>query len=329
MNNKYLAFLILAFILTACSQQQQGAAGGSLRITTNALPNWESGKPSTFAISVTGGTPPYAYSIIGALPEGFNLGPAGVIGGSATLPSGLSTRTYPGFTIAVTDSAGNRAQQPLAITVVEPSIEINTLTAHCTVNQNCDELIATAEGGNPPYSFQSDTFREGAPPMGMIVDINGHIKGTTRRAGQYVVGVCAKDTNGNSKCGHATIIVEEASGLEGTWKGGYSETEHGPCDNKNEGTLTWIVTSSGDTFSGTVEDDGTTISSSCENSELGSYQSPGTVSGTISNGKMEGTMDFGFKIQFSGTISGNEISCTYNGGDSEYTYTGTFTLEKQ
>src|SRR3989338_10515108 len=80
------------------------------------------------------------------------------------------------------------------------------------VNQQCDiNLIAQVTGGTPPYHFQSDTFRNGAPPMVMIVDVNGVLTGTPSKAGQYAFGVCVVDVVSVSKCGQTQVFVEEES----------------------------------------------------------------------------------------------------------------------
>ena len=136
-----------------------------------------------------------------------------------------------------------------------------------------------------------------------------------------------------------------------TWSGSYSETGYipgfespeysvPPCTLTNIGTLTWIVTLSGNSFSGTVEDHVTNIASTCEGGVgEGTAVFTGTVTGTIAIDKISGTMNtadatVGFVLPFSGTISENTITATYSGRDTlpeppHTTYTGTFTLTKQ
>jgi len=77
----------------------------------------------------------------------------------------------------------------------------------CTVDEKCKIKIATVNGGSPPYTFQSDTFVNGAPPMGMIVDLDGYLTGTPSREGTYNVGVCVVDGVGKSDCNQVTVIV--------------------------------------------------------------------------------------------------------------------------
>jgi hypothetical protein len=331
---KYIfALLVLSFMLTACAQTATNNNG--LQIKTKVLPNWESGKRATYKVEVAGGVPPYQFRIDGSLPEGFALGPDGTIGESGVLPPGTSRYTYPPFSLVVTDSKGNTARQQLAITIVEPSIKINTQEARCTVNVKCDEPIATAEGGDAPYTFQSDSFAEGAPPMGMIVDVNGHILGTSRTAGNYNVGVCAKDLNGDSKCGKATVVVQLPA--EETWTGPYSETETiRDCTNKNKGTLKWVIEFNKDSFTGTVEDTGTSATCGGENSD---YSFEGTVTGTISGNEVTGVMEFSdqettSEFTFTGSKEGDTITATYTGSSDMGNgvtddYSGSFTLSKE
>ena len=67
--------------------------------------------------------------------------------------------------------------------------------------------LVVAAGGQPPYSFSSDTFANGAPPMGTIVDLNGQLTGTPAKAGEYDVGVCVQDMARTSKCTQVHVTV--------------------------------------------------------------------------------------------------------------------------
>ncbi|MEK6886949.1 MAG: hypothetical protein AABW88_03885 [Nanoarchaeota archaeon] len=331
-------FLVIAFLLISCTQQQV-KTDGSLQINTKELPNWLSGGTATFKILVTGGTPPYAFSLSGNLPNGFNLGPDGTIGGGGSLPAGTSKKTFPPFILVVTDSKGDKAEKSFAVTIIGPSISIHTQLATCIVKQKCDELIATAEKGNPPYSFQSDSFAEGAPPMGMIVDVNGHILGTASKEGDYSVGVCVKDTNGNSKCGHAQVKVQAGAAVEGDWNGPYGGIEiSGPCTTSNDGMFTFSLTETEESFSGSLIDEGNSVSRT-EQCSGGSYRLSGKISGTISGNTLNGIMTesgsgMSYKSPFTATLDGDTMVGSYSGtgkfsdgGSSEVS--GNFNLKKQ
>lgn len=75
-------------------------------------------------------------------------------------------------------------------------------------------MIASISGGSSPYYYQSDTFANGAPPFGMIVDLNGNLTGTPTDSGQYTFGVCATDLSGQitSPCPTTTITVAPSAG---------------------------------------------------------------------------------------------------------------------
>lgn len=73
-------------------------------------------------------------------------------------------------------------------------------------------VISTpTSGGTAPYHYQSDSFATGAPPMGMIVDLNGNLTGTPSVTGTYTFGVCAVDLVGAQSCKTTSIVVNPAS----------------------------------------------------------------------------------------------------------------------
>ncbi|MFH0949068.1 MAG: hypothetical protein V1802_01120 [Candidatus Aenigmatarchaeota archaeon] len=77
----------------------------------------------------------------------------------------------------------------------------------CTVDDPCAVQVADAFGGTEPYTFQSDSFATGAPPMGMTIGMDGYLSGTPSLEGNYNFGVCVKDATSTSKCTQTTVIV--------------------------------------------------------------------------------------------------------------------------
>ena len=343
--------LMLALLLNACQPvapevKQDSSANTALQINTKELPIWKAPGAATYKLDVTGGVPPYSFSLApgSQFPQGFNLGPDGTIGGLARLPEGTSKSESPPFTIMVKDSAGNEAQASFTIRLVEENtVQIITTPATCLLNKDCDDQIATASGGNPPYSFQSDSFLEGAPPLGTSVDINGHLTGRPSKEGEYVVGVCVKDIIGNQRCGKATVTVEKGIKLAGTWSGHYGETETSEyCSTSNSGQLTFSITESDGTFSGTADDTGVSSTSSTNGDascEGGSYHLSGTVSGTIVGDTLTGTMhvsnaDLSYELPFTATLTENTMTGSYSGtgsfeGGSSHVSAGSFKLDKK
>jgi hypothetical protein len=84
----------------------------ALQITPGGLPNGQVGVPFQTAITGNGGVTPYTRSVMGALPAGLSLNASsGAIAGTPT-QAGTSA-----FTIVLTDSAGQKAQESSSITI--------------------------------------------------------------------------------------------------------------------------------------------------------------------------------------------------------------------
>jgi len=92
-----------------------GGGPGPLSVTTTSLPNGTVGSAYSQSVIGSGGTPPYAWSLVqgqGTLPPGLSLSAAGAITGTPT-----TAGTY-NFTVKVTDNAAVTAQKALSIIVV-------------------------------------------------------------------------------------------------------------------------------------------------------------------------------------------------------------------
>lgn len=82
------------------------------------------------------------------------------------------------------------------------------------------DQAATASGGSPPYTFYGDTLANGAPPLGMGIEVNGWLTGTpsstytTDRS--FPFGVCVRDVGGNSLCRQTSVRVLGAPQQTGT-----------------------------------------------------------------------------------------------------------------
>lgn len=85
-------------------------------ITTTSVPAGTSGTAYTAALTATGGTIPYAWSVSsGSLPAGLTLSASGTISGTST-SSGTSS-----FTVQVTDANAKTATQALSLIINAPS----------------------------------------------------------------------------------------------------------------------------------------------------------------------------------------------------------------
>jgi hypothetical protein len=151
-------------------------------------------------------------------------------------------------------------------------------TGRCTVNKACTVRIAQASGGQSPYTFQSDSFATGAPPMGMIVSMDGSLTGTPSKEGNYNFGICVKDATSTSKCTTTSVTVastETASGVT------FTVTEPEISDEPNEEpqhvTQTATTTETPATYSGSLH---ATASTACDYSDSG-WSQPHKSAATI------------------------------------------------
>lgn len=185
----------------------------TLRVVTNELPAAISGQEYQATIVTTGGRGARFCNLRpgSSLPTGYAIVPDTCIisGRGAILSSGTTRTISPPFTITVTDSAvpPATANVTLTITTYVPEPVIAMIPAICVALVPCNVLVATASGGTPPYQFVSSQFAGGLPPLGMIVDINGRLTGTTRQQGIFTFGVCAVDTVAQQSCQTTTVTV--------------------------------------------------------------------------------------------------------------------------
>ncbi len=204
----FFAVVVVIFAAYQISQSKNAApsqAGG--------LPSWISGKQGTIILGAQGGAAPFSCALKAGstLPPWLTLSPDCNLTGKAPILAAGSTRSVlPSFIVSVTDSANPPRTQDVSMTIqiVESAPQLIPIANNqCTVNQFCTVQVATAQGGVPPYSFYPDTFREGFPPLGMILDSNGVLTGTPRKIGTYNFGACVKDTVSASTCGKTSVEV--------------------------------------------------------------------------------------------------------------------------
>ena len=118
-----------------------------LLITTVALPDATVGTAYNRAITATGGTGPYTFSIsAGSLPAGLSISAAGSITGTATVTASNQT-----FTVRVADSSNPQLTdtQVLAIVVIGGSLGRNDSTATATALGNGTFAASISPSGNP------------------------------------------------------------------------------------------------------------------------------------------------------------------------------------
>lgn len=216
----FLAGVVLVVILSACttrptpSPSVPGPSTPGTPPSPTTLPSWVSGQPGTATLEAPGGTGPFRCSLKpgSSLPAGFALTPNCQLSGQApALAPGSTKSVAPPFIVTVTDSSNppRTVDLVLSIPVVESAPRLTPVTTgRCTTGKYCYVEVARAEGGTWPYSFKSSTFREGTPPLGMSVDLNGGLSGTPSRKGVYNFEVCVVDNVGASDCKPTSVTVD-------------------------------------------------------------------------------------------------------------------------
>ena len=205
---------------------------GTLYTTTTALPAWVYGVSGSVQISVSGGIEPYSCPLASGLPAGLTLNADCTLSG--TIPGVSPTTIFPPFTVTVEDSAGSPASIDiqLYVTVVGAGPTVTPVTSgECTAGTSCNAQVATATGGSPGHYFTSDTFRNGAPPMGLVIGIDGYLTGTAPDTeGIFAFGVCVVDSIGAFDCNttSVTIMLPGVEQFDGPYTGTYSGTAFCP-----------------------------------------------------------------------------------------------------
>jgi hypothetical protein len=161
----------------------------SISMTCSATNTGEVGVPfSSGPITVTGGVPPYTFSIVGTLPAGLTLNTStGAVTGTPTASGS--------FSIKVTDSLGGTATG--CVITITPPISVTcsaTNTGEVGVPFNSGPITVT--GGVAPYTF---SIGSGTLPAGLTLNTStGAVTGTPTASGTF------------------TIIVTDSLGATGT-----------------------------------------------------------------------------------------------------------------
>lgn len=163
------------------------------------------GTAYTPTLSTSGGAAPYSYQVIGTLPPGLSLSPAGVFGGTPT-----AANTY-SFSVRVTDSStgdgpsSKDTAYTLVVNAPQLAFALSSLPQSSTATDYTQRLQVS--GGAAPYRF---AVSAGALPTGLTLDNDGTFSGTPRGAGSYGFTVTVTDANGFTASQAYTLQVVEA-----------------------------------------------------------------------------------------------------------------------
>jgi large repetitive protein len=158
------------------------------------LPSGTVGSDYVAAMTASGGTAPYAFSVTcGALPPGIAMTPAGVLSGVPTTV-GIFT-----FTITATDATGAKGCRTYTITIdlpIPPVIMIEPASLAGGVVGTFYSETLTASGGTAPYTF---IVPPASLPPGLTRTFTGtsiEISGTPTKDGTFPIPIRATDANG-------------------------------------------------------------------------------------------------------------------------------------
>ena len=184
---------------------------GTVQITVNPLPAISttsppgaatSGSAYTYTLAATGGTSPFTWSVITALPAGLSLAPStGVISGTPT----QSTASNSSYTFKVTDATGASETQAFSIAVsAPPSLAVTTATLPGATVGTAYAANLSRSGGVGPY-----TWALVSGPSWLSVSSSGALSGTpTTNSGSPVsVTVSVTDSETPNK------VTANSSGL--------------------------------------------------------------------------------------------------------------------
>lgn len=166
-------------------------AAPNLTLGPHALPpaNAEANYAQTFAAA--GGTGPYTYALVGALPEGLSLSPGGELSGTA-----LAAGTFP-ITVRATDSSGGSGPystaQDYTLTVAAPTIALTPASLPGGRVGQAYAAALSATGGVAPYAY---ALRSGTLPPGLALTPAGALSGTPSADGSFAFSLEARDAHG-------------------------------------------------------------------------------------------------------------------------------------
>lgn len=172
-----------------------------LNFAFNNLPIATVGQQFSFTPSATGGTGPYTYAVVGALPSGFTISPTGVITGS---PAQIGTFF---IQLRATDISGRTVEStfPLTVNAVGLRITTNALSP-IFLTQAFNQTLATSGAtGAVTFNVQSGTL-----PIGVTLSTAGVLSGTPTVPGTYNFTIRAVDASGASTTSTYTVNVTSA-----------------------------------------------------------------------------------------------------------------------
>jgi hypothetical protein len=177
-----------------------------LAITTSTLPSAKIASAYSSSLQASGGTKPYAWSNVSALPAGLKLSAAGVLSGTPTTSGNFSV----GVAVKDAGSPAQTASATLKIAVGAGSSPLTITTATLTNAILGQAYGATlkATGGTAPYKW---SISSGLLPSGLsLTALTGIISGTPAATGSASFMATVSDASSPVQTQSAKISVAVA-----------------------------------------------------------------------------------------------------------------------
>lgn len=181
-------------------------AGGALQIITSSLSNATVGTAYSSTLQATGGTPPYTWNKVSAVPNtllAWTVTPGGV---AQATPQAAETTS---LVVQVNDSAGGTAQATLPVqSVATGALSIVTASLPNATNGGAYAVQLIAQGGVPPYSWTKSSTTGSAV---ITLDPNGNLHCVPSATGANTFTVtCTDSSNAAVTSPTLTLTVDSA-----------------------------------------------------------------------------------------------------------------------
>jgi hypothetical protein len=171
-----------------------------LAIVQAPLPDAHTGMAYQGSLQVSGGQPPYAWTVTsGSLPVGMSLGSTGALNGAP-----VAAGTFV-FGVTVSDGVSSTASASFSLRVVTLlPLMINTTTLPAASLGSRYQAYLQATGGAPPFNWVT---RTGSLPPGITLAGGGLLAGTPTVAGSYTFIVEVQGSFGQNASRLMTLVV--------------------------------------------------------------------------------------------------------------------------
>ncbi len=177
------------------------AVAAQLTIQTSSLPDGVVWTPYSQALTATGGTAPYTWSIsAGQLPNCLTISTAGTISGTPCAAASF------GFTARVTDSLAAIATKALSIRITQPLMIQNLELSPGIVKIPYAGTTLAGAGGTGPYTFTQLSVTD-APGISFSA-ATGTLSGTPTAVGSYTYTFRATDSLSATADRTYTLTIE-------------------------------------------------------------------------------------------------------------------------